>query len=104
MSRPLVVRLAALVVVLAPFALLAACGATETATAETMAKASSALGSANGLCPVMERLVTKDGGSVDYKGQKVAFCCAGCVGSFNKDPEKWMGVMKANPAKFGYKP
>ena len=104
MSRRLAARLAAAVLVLVPFASLAACGATETATAETMAKAASAVGSANGLCPVMERLVTKDGGSVEYMGQKIAFCCPGCVGTFNKNPEKWAGLMKANPTKFGYKP
>jgi YHS domain-containing protein len=103
MSR-LPVRLAAVVLSLAPLLSLVACGGTETATAETMAKASAAAGSANGLCPVMERLVTTDGGSVEYKGQKIAFCCPGCVGTFNKNPEKWMGAMKANPAKFGYKP
>lgn len=97
-------RFAVVVLALAPFAALASCGATETATAETMAKAAKATGASNGLCPVMERLVTTDGGSVEYKGQKIAFCCAGCVGTFNKDPEKWMGVMKANPTKFGYKP
>ena len=104
MSRRLVARLAAFALALAPLASLAACGATESVTAESMSKAAASVGSVNGLCPVMERLVTKGGGETDYKGQKIAFCCVGCVGSFNKDPEKWMGLMRANPAKFGYKP
>ncbi len=104
MSLRLAARFAALVLALAPIAWLGACGATESVTAESMAKAATSVGSANGLCPVMERLVTKGGGETDYKGQKIAFCCVGCVGSFNKDPEKWMGLMRANPAKFGYKP
>lgn len=104
MSCRAAVRFAALVLVLAPLASLGACSATDSVSADSVAKAASTVGSVNGLCPVMERLVTKDGGSVDYKGQKIGFCCAGCVGSFNKDPEKWIGVMKANPTKFGYKP
>lgn len=83
---------------------LAGCGSTESVTAESMMKAAAAAGSANGLCPIMDRLVTRDGGSADYKGQKIAFCCPGCVTSFRKDPEKWIGLMKASPAKYGYKP
>ncbi|SPF43024.1 YHS domain protein [Syntrophobacter sp. SbD1] len=52
-------------------------------------------------CPVM-------GGKVDekifadYKGQRVYFCCTGCLELFNKDPEKYLKKMDAEgvtPAK-----
>ena len=104
MSRRSFARLAALLFVFLPLVALAACGAETSTSADNMAKAAAAVGSANGLCPVMERLVTAEGGSADYKGQKIAFCCPGCVGKFRDNPDKWIAIMKANPAKFGYKP
>ena len=104
MSRRSFARLVASMLALLPVASLAACGAETTTTAETMAKASAAVGSANGLCPVMDRLVTPECGSAEYNGQKIAFCCPGCVGKFRENPEKWIALMKANPTKYGYKP
>ena len=104
MSRRSIARVVAWMLALLPLASLAACGTETSVTSESMTKAAAAVGSVNGLCPVMERLVTKEGGSADYKGQKVAFCCAGCVGKFNENPEKWVAMMKANPTKYGYKP
>ncbi len=73
-------------------------GADELTTARTEA------GSVNGLCPIMENPVTPVGGFVDYKGQRIAFCCKGCETDFNADPEKYMAKMRADPAKYGYKP
>lgn len=49
-------------------------------------------GKAQTQCPVM-------GGAIDekyfadYKGQRVYFCCGGCVEAFNKDPEKYLRTM-----------
>lgn len=83
---------------------LSACGGEPAITPETIAKASASVGSANGLCPVMDRLVTADGGSTDYKGQKIAFCCPACIGKFRSNPDRYIAAMKADPAKYGYKP
>lgn len=104
MSHRPFARLAALMLALLPLVSLSACGGEPTATPENMAKASASLGSANGLCPVMERLVTADGGSTDYKGQKIAFCCPACIGKFRSNPDRYIAAMKADPAKYGYKP
>ena len=40
-------------------------------------------------CPVMGGAINKDL-FVEYKGTKVYFCCAGCEGTFNADPEKYL--------------
>ena len=45
-------------------------------------------------CPVM-------GGKVDqkiyadYKGERIYFCCTGCLEEFKKDPEKYLKKMEA---------
>ena len=43
-------------------------------------------------CPVMKHtfVVTADSPSVVYKGKTYYFCCPGCVGQFNADPEKFI--------------
>jgi YHS domain-containing protein len=61
-------------------------------------------GSVNGLCPVMKRLVTARGGSAEYRGMRVAFCCPGCVAKFQKDPAGWFAMMQAEPAVYGLLP
>ena len=58
--------------------------------------------SANGLCPVMGRLVTATGGAATYKEQDIAFCCPGCAEKFHADPEAYMAKMRAEPAVYGY--
>jgi YHS domain-containing protein len=44
-------------------------------------------------CVVMGGKINEDV-YVDYKGQRVYFCCAGCIKKFNKNPEKYLGMMK----------
>jgi YHS domain-containing protein len=44
-------------------------------------------------CPIAGGPAT-EGTSVDYKGGKVFFCCAGCDAEFQKDPAKY--AAKAN--------
>lgn len=83
--------------------LVGACGSKEP-KADELATARADAGSVNGLCPIMENPVSPTGGSVVYKGQRVAFCCPGCETDFNADPDKYMNLMKANPSKYGYKP
>lgn len=58
--------------------------------------------SANGLCPVMGRLVTPTGGSAMYGGQKISFCCPGCAKKFSADPTSYLTKMRADPASYGY--
>ena len=43
-------------------------------------------------CPVMGGAVNKEL-FVEYKGQKVYFCCPGCEESFNKEPEKYVNKL-----------
>lgn len=40
------------------------------------------------VCPVMGEKIDKNI-YVDYQGQRVYFCCQGCIDSFNKEPEKY---------------
>lgn len=44
-------------------------------------------------CPVMGNAITKEL-YADYKGQRVYFCCQGCVEPFNKEPEKYIKKLK----------
>jgi len=69
---------------------------------DDLKRAAHAAGSANGLCPVMGRPVTTDGGSLEYEGQKIAFCCKGCIERFRADPEPYMKQMRADPLAYAY--
>jgi YHS domain-containing protein len=42
-------------------------------------------------CPVTgeEFVIEKDTQHAEYKGKHVYFCCPGCKGKFDKDPEKF---------------
>jgi YHS domain-containing protein len=61
-------------------------------------------------CPVLKGNVDKNV-YVDYKGQRIYFCCKGCDAEFQKDPEKYLKKMEsqgvtlekspASPAKSG---
>lgn len=52
--------------------------ATETASADT----DSAATASNTMCPIMGEAVTDDGGTAEWNGTTVRFCCPGCI-------EKW---------------
>lgn len=43
-------------------------------------------------CPVMGNAVNKEL-YVDYKGNRIFFCCKGCIPAFNKEPDKFMKMM-----------
>lgn len=45
-------------------------------------------------CPVMGGAINKEL-YVDYKGERVYFCCVGCPETFRKDPEKYMKKLRA---------
>jgi YHS domain-containing protein len=42
------------------------------------------------MCPVMDEMKIDKNVFVEYKGKKVYFCCAGCKGKFEVDPEKYV--------------
>ncbi len=44
-------------------------------------------------CPVQHDKVNKDL-YVDYKGQRIYFCCKECIPIFNKDPEAYLKRMQ----------
>ena len=74
-----------------------------------VATAKAAAGTANGRCPVqVGELVEKDAPTRMYKDpksgreQKIGFCCDKCPKKFDKDPEQYMSLMRADPVKFGY--
>ena len=43
-------------------------------------------------CPVSGKPIKADK-VVEYKGKKVYFCCPGCPGAFEKNPEKFLGKL-----------
>lgn len=43
-------------------------------------------------CPISGKAIKAEV-SVDYKGEKVYFCCPGCPAAFNADPEKFEGKL-----------
>jgi YHS domain-containing protein len=59
----------------------------EEATAEAEGKPQT-------MCPVMEGKIDKKY-YADHNGKRVYFCCAGCVGVFEKNPEKYVKALEA---------
>jgi YHS domain-containing protein len=45
------------------------------------------------VCPVRGGKINKDI-YVDYKGQRIYFCCPGCPDIFKKDPERYLQQMR----------
>lgn len=41
---------------------------------------------------------------VDYQGKRIYFCCAGCIDTFKKDPEKYLKKMEAEGVTPAAKP
>ena len=62
----------------------------------TLAPAGTILAQGQGqtTCPVLKGNIDKNV-YVDYKGQRIYFCCAGCDAEFKKDPEKYLKKMEA---------
>ncbi|MCL4502296.1 MAG: YHS domain-containing protein [Deltaproteobacteria bacterium] len=58
-----------------------------------LAANASAQGQPQTVCPVLGGKINKDV-YTDYKGQRVYFCCPGCVGKFQADPEKYLKSIK----------
>ena len=51
----------------------------------------------NQVCPIMGGEVSPDGGSTEFNGQTVGFCCPECIDEFNalSDEEKTAALAKA---------
>jgi len=47
----------------------------------------------NTYCPVMPDMKTVKDIFSDYKGKRVYFCCLNCRASFDRDPEKYVGLL-----------
>ncbi len=67
-----------------------------------LAAARTAAGTANGLCPVMQRPVKPEAGTAEYRGEKIGFCCPGCIAKFKADPVRYMEALRADPARYAY--
>ena len=44
------------------------------------------------MCPIMDAKINKNL-FTEHKGEKVYFCCAGCKGKFEKEPEKYLSKL-----------
>jgi hypothetical protein len=42
-----------------------------------------------------------EGSTITYNGKEYNLCCPMCKKDFNKDPEKYVKALEANPDKFG---
>lgn len=45
------------------------------------------------ICPIMKGEISKTV-FADYKGERVYFCCPGCIPAFNEDPVKYIKILK----------
>lgn len=52
-----------------------------------------AQGKAQTVCPVLGGPISKEV-YTDYQGQRIYFCCSGCIAEFKKDPEKYLKKMQ----------
>ncbi len=96
------------VMLLGSFALLTGCAESEPMTEEAPAQAAAAADdhaahdhdgdhgeesvAMNANCPIMGSPVKPDGGSAEYNGKTVGFCCPGCV-------DKWTALSEEDKVK-----
>ena len=66
-------------------------------TAKPMADkaASVSAGKAQATCPVLDEPINSKDVYIDYNGQRIYLCCAGCKAAFSKDPEKYIKKLEA---------
>lgn len=79
----------------------ACCGASESPHAVVMAAAPTdgKIDVGNKKCIVMGDDIGT--GTVEYQGKIYHICCSDCVETFNKDPQKYVKALEADPAKYG---
>ena len=44
-------------------------------------------------CPVSGMKLEKKEVHIDHKGRRVYFCCEGCIGAFNENPENYLAKL-----------
>lgn len=54
----------------------------------------------NKFCPVKGEEVDPDAQTVEYDGKTIGFCCPGCDGKFQSDPEKYMKNLSEDGQEF----
>lgn len=62
----------------------------STDTADDGSQPAAAIATANQYCPIMGGKVSTAGGTAEWNGQTIGFCCAGCIDSWQalSDEEK----------------
>ena len=48
------------------------------------------------------KVAVAKGGASTYRGQKIQFCCPPCKVKFDKNPDKYMRLMRADPLAYAY--
>jgi len=86
------VALTLIVFVLAGIFLLSGCKKKSEPVAPAEAKQVVSEAIEQTICPVMGGAINKEL-YTEYKGKKVYFCCVGCKGKFEKEPEKYMSKL-----------
>jgi len=72
------------------FASCGACGQTDTA-AKNSVSGSAAIDAGNKICPVLGEPINEETkATYEYQGKIYNFCCAGCVGAFKSQPQKYI--------------
>jgi len=58
---------------------------------QATAAPSAAINAGNKICPVLGEPIDKANKAIyEYKGKIYNFCCAGCIETFKKDPQKYI--------------
>lgn len=70
------------------------------ATSETGSETPEAVSTDNSNCPIMGHAVTAEGGSIEWNGKTIGFCCEGCKPEFEKlsDEDKTAKLAEAEKA------
>ena len=88
---------AVIALIVVAFAASAWAGAGCCGAAKPVAQETAAVGAAKAqtTCPVLGEPLTSKDVYVDYNGQRIYLCCAGCKVAFSKDPEKYIKKLEA---------
>lgn len=96
MKRVLVFLSAVLLIILISPAPARACGkscncGSAKQKSTTNASSAAAVNVGNTICPVMgQKIVSGHAVAIEYNGKIYNLCCAGCIGPFQKNPQKYI--------------
>jgi hypothetical protein len=84
--------------------LISVAGCSESYTGSSNTPAVETLTPVNQLCPIMGSPVAEDGGTVEFDGKLVGFCCPSCDGKWNKlsNTDKAAKLASADEAHGGH--